>query len=162
MYSFSRTAGCYEGRPVASGATPSNPTLDKSSLATKASITRTGLSSSTQSSRHSGNSVAWPRSIPSTKRLIRSLRQKAAESYSANQITKRVFTQPGSIATEEVEAAPSRMSASPRKRTNIQTSRYVRFVPQAEVRPRSERASQKFESLCRQSGGAEGLAQGGV
>src|SRR5262249_54356283 len=43
------------------------------------------------------------------------------------------------IATEEVEAAPSRMSASPRKRTNIQTSRYVRFVPQAEVRPRSER-----------------------
>src|SRR5262249_9001776 len=67
------------------------------SLSTKASITRTGLSSSTQSSRHSGNSVAWPRSIPSTKRLIRSLRQKAAESYSANQITKCVFTQPGSI-----------------------------------------------------------------
>src|SRR5262245_57038890 len=75
MYSFSRTAGCYEGRPVASGATPSNPTLDKSSLSTKASITRTGLSSSIQSSRHSGNSVAWPRSIPSTKRLIRSLRK---------------------------------------------------------------------------------------
>jgi len=36
MYSFSRTAGSYEGRPVASGATPSNPTLDKSSFSTKA------------------------------------------------------------------------------------------------------------------------------
>ena len=53
-----------------------NPNLDKSSLSTKASITRTGLFSSIQSARHSGNSVACPRSIPSTKRLIRSLRTR--------------------------------------------------------------------------------------
>jgi hypothetical protein len=31
-----------------------------------------------RSSRHSGNSVACPRSIPSTKRLIRSLRSRIA------------------------------------------------------------------------------------
>src|SRR6202030_2067130 len=42
---------------------------------TKTSITRTGLSSQIQSSRHSGNSVLCPRSIPSTKRFIRSLRK---------------------------------------------------------------------------------------
>src|SRR6266446_914781 len=37
--------------------------------------------------------------------------QIAAESYSANQIIQCVFTQPGSIATEEAEAARPRMSA---------------------------------------------------
>src|SRR5262249_34328727 len=37
----------------------------------------------------------------------------------------------GSLATDEVEAARSSMSASPRKRTNGKTPRHVRFVPEA-------------------------------
>src|SRR5260370_255759 len=37
-----------------------------------------GLSSQIQSSRHSGNSVACARSVPSTKRLIRSSRESLA------------------------------------------------------------------------------------
>src|SRR5262249_20248095 len=60
-------------------------------------------------------SVAWPRSIPSTKRLIRSLRQTAAESYSANQITKCVFTQPGSEA--DITRLRSGVRFTPQKRT---------------------------------------------
>jgi len=44
-------------------ATPSNSSPDRSSSSTKASITRTGLFSSIQSSRHSGNSVFCPRSV---------------------------------------------------------------------------------------------------
>jgi hypothetical protein len=44
--------------PVVSGTTPSNPSLPKSIESTKASITRTGLSWSIQSSGHSGNSVS--------------------------------------------------------------------------------------------------------
>src|SRR4029077_5993209 len=73
---------------------PSNRTLDKSSLSTKASITRTGLSSSIQSSRHSGNSVACPRSVPSTKRFIRFPRSRESllqESHEAGRFhTARV------------------------------------------------------------------------
>jgi hypothetical protein len=47
-----------------------NPRPERSSFSTKASIARTGLPSSIQSSRHSGNSVVCPRSTPSMKRLI--------------------------------------------------------------------------------------------
>ena len=54
---------------------------------------------SIQSSRHSGNSVLCPRSVPSTKRLIRSLRKSRRESYCENQIASDVFTQPGSLAS---------------------------------------------------------------
>src|ERR1700730_16329429 len=75
MYSFNSTDGWYEGRPGASGATPHNFNSARSSPPTKTSITRTGLSSQIQSSRHSGKRVLCPRSIPSTKRFIRSLRQ---------------------------------------------------------------------------------------
>src|SRR5256886_9099435 len=75
MESFNSTDGRYEGRPVASGSTPQNRSSARSSPPTKTSITRTGLSSSIQSSRHSGNSVVWLRSIPSTKRFIRFLRK---------------------------------------------------------------------------------------
>src|SRR5260221_12942186 len=78
MYSFSGTDGWYEGRPVASGSTPPNPSSARSSSSTKTSIARTGLSSQIQSSRHSGNSVACARSVPSTKRLIRSSRESLA------------------------------------------------------------------------------------
>src|SRR5207302_9050022 len=67
--------GRYEGRPVASRSTPPNLSSARSSPPTKTSITRTGLSSSIQSSRHSGNRVLCPRSIPSTKRFIRFLRK---------------------------------------------------------------------------------------
>jgi hypothetical protein len=59
-----------EKRPVVSAATPSNPDLDKSSLPTKVSITRTGLPSSIQSSRHPETTLPETRSIPLTKRLI--------------------------------------------------------------------------------------------
>src|SRR6516162_9553669 len=72
MYSFSRTDGWYDGRPVAAGSTPSKLISARSSASTNASITRTGLLSSMKSSRHSGNSVHCPRSASSTKRLINS------------------------------------------------------------------------------------------
>jgi hypothetical protein len=55
--------------------TPLNPSSARSSSPAKTSITRTGLSSLIQSPRHSGNSVLCPRSVPSTKRLIRSPRK---------------------------------------------------------------------------------------
>src|SRR5215467_8178567 len=75
MYSLSSTDGWYDGRPVTSGSTPLNLRSARSSSSTNTSITRTGLSSQIQSSRHSGNSVLCRRSVPSTKRFIRSLRK---------------------------------------------------------------------------------------
>src|SRR6266498_3691346 len=75
MYSFKSTDGWYEGRPVASASTPPNLSSARSSRSTNTSIARTGLSSQIQSSRHSGNSVFCPRSVPSTKRFIRPLRK---------------------------------------------------------------------------------------
>jgi hypothetical protein len=66
-----------EGRPVASGLTPQDFNSARSSSPTKASMTRTGLSSQIQSSRHSGKSVLCPRSMPSTKRFIRSPANRA-------------------------------------------------------------------------------------
>jgi hypothetical protein len=60
---------------VASGSTPQNRSSARSSPSTNTSITRTGLSSQIQSSRHSGNRVLCPRSILTTKRFIRSLRK---------------------------------------------------------------------------------------
>src|SRR6476660_7717153 len=72
MYSFKRTEGWYDGRPVAAGFTPSKLISAKSRVSTNRSITRTGLLSSMKSSRHSGNSVDCPRSTSSTKRLINS------------------------------------------------------------------------------------------
>ncbi len=53
-----------------------------------AATARTGLSSQIQSSRHSGNSVLCPRSVPSTKRVIRCSR----ESYRKNRTTTRFHT----------------------------------------------------------------------
>src|ERR1700704_7011981 len=90
MYSFNSTDGLYEGRPVASGSTPQNRSPARSSPPTKTSITRTGLSSQIQSSRHSGNSVFCPRSIPSTKRFIRSLR-KSRRNHTARITSTRAF-----------------------------------------------------------------------
>src|ERR1700720_3188279 len=98
MWSFNSTDGWYEGRPVASGSTPQNRSSARSSPPTKTSITRTGLSSQIQSSRHSGNSVLCPRSIPSTKRFIRSLR-KSRRNHTAR-ITRRVFTHGGNSGIE--------------------------------------------------------------
>jgi hypothetical protein len=57
-------------RPVAAGCAPSNPKMASLSASTKASIPRTRLLSSTQSSRHSGNSVDCPRSAPQMRRFI--------------------------------------------------------------------------------------------
>src|ERR1700726_4332091 len=90
MESFNSTDGWYEGRPVASGSTPQNRSSARSSPPTKTSITRTGLSSQTQSSRHSGNNVLCPRSIPSTKRFIRSLR-KSRRNHTARITSTRAF-----------------------------------------------------------------------
>src|SRR5262245_30447471 len=75
MNSLSSTDGWYDGRPVASASIPLNLRSARSSSSTNTSITRTGLSSQIQSSRHSGNSVLWWRSVPSTKRFIRFLRK---------------------------------------------------------------------------------------
>ena len=58
-----------------------------------------GLSSSIQSSRHSGNSVLWPAIRPLNKAPHLIPPQIAQESYRENQIQQRVFTQPGSQAT---------------------------------------------------------------
>src|SRR3990170_712397 len=63
------------------GATPSNPRSARSSTWTNASITRTGLLSSIQSSRHSGNNVDCPRSAPTTKRFIKPRRKSRGEPY---------------------------------------------------------------------------------
>src|SRR3984893_4791080 len=90
MYSFNSTDGWYEGRPVASGSTPQNRSPARSSPPTKTSITRTGLSSQIQSSRHSGNRVLCPRSIPSTKRFIRSLR-KSRRNHTARIASTHAF-----------------------------------------------------------------------
>src|SRR5215475_11090236 len=70
MYSFSRIEGWYDGRPVAAGSTPSKLISARSISSINTLITRTGLSSSMKSSRHSGNSVHCPRSTSSMKRLI--------------------------------------------------------------------------------------------
>src|SRR6516164_7407920 len=88
MYSFSRTDGWYEGRPVVSGSTPPNPSSARSSSPTKTSIARTGLSSQIQSSRYSGKSVLWLRSSPSTKRLISCSRESVRE----NRTSRRFHT----------------------------------------------------------------------
>src|ERR1700749_3499022 len=84
MYSFSRTAGWYDGRPVAAGSTPSKLISARSSVSTNTSITRTGLLSSIKSSRHSGNSVHCPRSASSTKRLIHSPRAESWENHTSS------------------------------------------------------------------------------
>src|ERR1700732_319502 len=90
MESFNSTDGWYEGRPVACGSTPQNRSSARSSPPTKTSITRTGLSSQIQSSRHSGNSAPCPRSIPSTKRFIRSLR-KSRRNHTARITSTHAF-----------------------------------------------------------------------
>src|ERR1700746_3273616 len=84
MYSFRRTEGWYDGRPVAAGSTPSKLISAKSSASTNASITRTRLLSSIKSSRHSGNSVHCPRSASSTKRLIHSPRAESWENHTSS------------------------------------------------------------------------------
>src|SRR3984893_10049911 len=65
---------------------PFEPKLRQIEPLNKTSITRTGLSSQIQSSRHSGNSVICWRSTPSMKRLIPIPPQIAQESYRQNQI----------------------------------------------------------------------------
>src|SRR6201987_5038434 len=82
MYSFRRTEGWYDGRPVAAGSTPSKLISAKSSTSTNASITRTGLLSSMKSSRHSGNTVHCPRSASSTKRPI-NFSQESPENHNS-------------------------------------------------------------------------------
>src|SRR5262245_2441593 len=85
--------------PVAAGSTPSKPSSPTFNASTKASITRTGLLSSTQSSRLSGNSVDCARSAPATKRFINS-----PQNHRENLSSARVFTHPGSIWVTEPTA----------------------------------------------------------
>src|SRR3712207_75806 len=84
-------AGWWDGRPVASGTTLSKPSALRSSASTKASMTRTGLSSPIQSSRLSGNRVVWLRSTPSTKRLIGSPKQNRQSYHRPRFDTPRVI-----------------------------------------------------------------------
>ena len=51
--------------------------------APKRSITRPGLSSPIQSSRHSGNNVVCPRSTPSSRKSRKNLRENPRESKQA-------------------------------------------------------------------------------
>ena len=62
-------------------------------------MTRTGLLSSTQSSRHSGNKLDCPRSAPATKRFI-----DPPRNHQGNHSTLSVFTQPGSEAAIHLPA----------------------------------------------------------
>ncbi len=55
-------------------------------------ICRTGLSSLIQSPRHSGNSVLCPRSVPSTKPLIRSSANRAGIISRESNLTTRFYT----------------------------------------------------------------------
>ena len=75
----------------------------------------------------------------------------------------------GIIAKQIIELAKAgerdpnllREGAIDQKQTNGLTSRYVRLVPQADIRPPIRTRGHKFETLCRQSGGAERFAQRG-
>src|SRR6266566_459330 len=91
MYSLSIGEGWYAGRPIPAASTPSKPRSRRSSASTNTSTARTGLLSSTQSSRHSGSNVACPRSSPATKPGIKS----PADSVGDHGMG-RVFTQPWS------------------------------------------------------------------
>src|SRR2546426_8218726 len=64
MYNPSRHRGSYPGRPVSAASPRTNPSCPKSSVATKAAITRTGFPSSMYSSSVLGKRICWPRSLP--------------------------------------------------------------------------------------------------
>src|ERR1700737_131263 len=123
MESFNSTDGWYEGRPVASGSTPQNRSSARSSPPTKSSITRTGLSSQIQSSRHSGNSVLCPRSTPSTKRLISFSRESVRE----NRTPRRFHT--ARVNSLHYRAA-ALLSASPQLAEAVRAAKRVGVVPQ--------------------------------
>src|SRR4029453_13427415 len=125
MYSFRRTEGWYDGRPVAAGSTPSKLISAKSSASTNTAITRTGLLSSMKSSRHSGNSVHCPRSASSTKRLIDSPVESrryhnSGTAFSHSQGQKRKGQSRNStsaIAPEaDIDARPAHVGQVPEKR----------------------------------------------
>ena len=61
--------------------------------APKRSITRPGLSSPIQSSRHSGNNVVCPRSTPSSRKSRKNLTARIRE----NQSRRSVFTKAGRV-----------------------------------------------------------------
>src|SRR5215213_6704320 len=64
MYSRSRSAGSYAGRPVAAGVPREKPSADTSSFATNRSMNRTGFSAATYSSSDSGKRTRCARSAP--------------------------------------------------------------------------------------------------
>src|SRR4030095_15342140 len=126
MYSFRRTEGRYDGRPVAAGSTPSKLISAKSSASTNASITRTGLLSSMKSSRHSGSSVHCPRSASSTKRPI-NLSQESRENHNSG--TAFSHSQGQSRQFGDARAT----SALPPIATKQRTSRDVSNVPTCDI-----------------------------
>ena len=79
------------------GSNPIKPQLSEVEFVRKDIDHSTGLFSSIQSSRHSGNSVLCPRSAPSMKRFIRSP-TAAPESLLENHMKHCGFTQPASKA----------------------------------------------------------------
>src|SRR6476646_3291530 len=127
MYSFKRTEGWYDGRPVAAGFTPSKLISAKSRVSTNRSITRTGLLSSMKSSRHSGNSVDCPRYTYSTTRLINSP-PESRENHNSG--TAFSHSQGHKQTCRDVRP----MSALPPKADSGRTLRHVRKVPEPDLR----------------------------
>ena len=81
------------------------PQLGRSSASTNASITRTGLLSSTQSSRHSGNSVDCARSAPAMKRFI-----NPPANHEENHSSERRFHTWGNSGSEPHQGTANQLS----------------------------------------------------
>jgi hypothetical protein len=88
---LSSTAGRYGNQPVASGSTPLNPSSAKSNSSTKASITRTGLSSPIPSSRHSGKRGAL-RAIHALDETLHPIPRSSCGIHTAPAISSRAFS----------------------------------------------------------------------
>src|SRR5262245_51917775 len=73
----------------------------------KASITRTGLLSSTQSSRLSGNSVDCARSAPATKRFINSPAESSGESWQRPRFHTARVTLGNALTIRSIPAYPA-------------------------------------------------------
>src|SRR6516165_7914085 len=156
MYSFSRTEGWYEGRPVAAGSTPSKPISAKSSASTNTSITRTGLLSSMKSSRHSGNSVHCPRSDSSTKRFTDSPKNHRRIITAAPRFhTARVKS--GKVQIEQMFSglhlkADTRRSREKNRKHPAMGDGCVRIKKRSDMQSRPLSATADIEQPCRKDG----------
>jgi hypothetical protein len=129
---------------------PAEPKITRSSSSTKTSITRTGLSSTIQSSRPSGKSGLCPRSIPLNKALHPIPLQTPQESCRANQMKRRVFTarvKPGCSEAAALCPLFQQMDTSlARRPVSLGCGRGVHHVPANKTKRRS-RSRQAGEGL---------------